>query len=477
MPQPLGKLVRVVAAVSLLGANFVAHAADKSAVVTSVRVVEENGAGALEIMIRGGGVITPLIQKFNSPARLVIDLPNSRLGFSERQIISAQQDILAGRIDQSQQSPPSIEIILMLKSSYDYAWDKTGQRLMVRLKPPEETHRSAAIEPAMAPGLSLKGAPAMVPVTGGSGVAVDAGKLGGASSITAGSETAVLSAHHGEVRVCPGTTISVTPSRNNHELMLGISTGGIETHYALDASADAVLTPDFRIMFAGPGQFDYAVSVDTHGNTCVRGLKGNTSSAIVSELMGDRIYQVKPDESVVFRSGQIDKVDTNVPPECGCPAPTASLKANAAPAKSVPESRLPTKMQIGGSAGPAGSTGATPQSSGNAVSAIPAPSSIATSSAPTRLSSGPETAPLPASQPNDMHVQVDVPMVFTPKDRAAMTQPVPVEAAKELPVEDASMSPVHLDPSIQLAMPDAQSKPRQGFFHRVGGFFSSIFHH
>jgi hypothetical protein len=286
-------------------------------------------------------------------------------------------------------------------------------------------------------------------------MAMSGSRIGAGSSVSAGSDTTVLHLPRGgEVRVCPGTTVSVTPSQSKRDLMFGMSTGAIETHYSLAASADAVLTPDFRIMFAGPGEFHYAISADSHGNTCVRALKGNTSSAIVSELMGNRIYQVKPNEQAVFRLGQIGKVDADVPLECGCPPPVPVLRTSNPAVQTVPDSELPSKVRVGAS------------------DAAVAPAS---GTEETRLTNGPETAPLPSAQPNDVHVQVDAPFVFNAKNRAAVAAPAPVEATRELPVEDSPERQVHLDAIVQSPPPEKPKAEHRGFFGRVKGFFSAIF--
>ena len=304
-----------------------------------------------------------------------------------------------------------------------------------------------------------------MPVTGGSGTLVAAGsRLGAGSSITAGSDTEVVRLPRGgEVHVCPGTTVSVTPSHNKRDLMLGMSTGAMEAHYALDASADSILTPDFRILFAGPGHFHFALSADSHGNTCVRALTGNTSSAIVSELMGDRIYQVKPNEQAVFRSGQIDRVDANVPIECGCPPPSKVMKTETT-TPPVSDTQLPAKAQLGG---------------GDSQTAIPGAEKGKVGQAPavTQLSNGPEIAPVPPSQPNEVHVQVDTPFVFNAKNKpAADVPPTPIETAMDLPMDNSPERQVHLDPVIQVPPPQAKPKPEHhGFFGRVKGFFSAIF--
>ncbi len=446
---------------ALIATGMAAQTFGPPRLVKSVRIIHEHGVPVLEIL--SSGSLIPEIQTLNSPARLVIDLPNSRLGLMQKRIAIQKENILAIRVNQYQETPPVTRVVLDLQAPYGYSWDGAETRLLVRLKPPEDVSAGMkSPEPATAPGMSMSAAPAIIPVTGGEGAVVLAGsRIGSGSTVTAGSDTAVLRlSRGGELHICPGTTVSVTPSKTKRDLMLGLGTGALEAHYSLKASADTVLTPDFRIMFAGPGEFHFAVSADAQGNTCVRSLRGNTSSAIVTELIGDRIYQVRPTEQAMFHSGQIDKVDTDVPLECGCPPPSPLMRAQASYAPNVPDAELPAQAHIGGSE--------VPMASGRNASAGGAPSQIA-------LSSGPETAPLPASNPNETHVQVDVPFVFTPKNRAAAALPPPVQAAKELPVEDTTVRQVHLDTVVSSPVTEKASKEPHGFFHRVRGMFSAIF--
>lgn len=447
-------LILLVALVSVVasGQNFGPPRA-----IRSVRIVHEKGVPAVEILSSGN--IIPEIQTLDNPPRLVIDLPNSRLGPVQKHIEVEKENILSIRVNQYRNNPPTTRIVLDLQAPYGHSWDGAGGRLMVRLKPPEEINagKKNAAEPAIATGFTLNANDAVVPVSDTGSAVMSAGHLAGGSSITAGSDTTILHLpRRGEVRVCPGTTISVTSSPSKRDLMFGVSTGGLETHYSLGPTADSVLTPDFRIMLAGPGDFQFAISVDSHGNTCVRALKGNTSSAIVSELMGSRIYQVRPAEQVVFRSGQIDKVDTDVPLECGCPPPPPPVLRTSVPTmQPVPDANLPAKVSVG-----AGSAGGTEETA--AAAAQPA--------------SGP-TAPLPPSQNNEVHVQVEAPLVFHAKDRAAKSAAKEVPpAVTDVPIEPAAERQAHMDPVIQPPPPDTPPKPEHhGFFYRVKGFFAAIF--
>jgi hypothetical protein len=77
-----------------------------------------------------------------------------------------------------------------------------------------------------------------------------------------------------------------------------------------------------------------------------------------------------------------------------------------------------------------------------------------------------------------VHIQVDAPFVFSAKDRAAANAAsAPVQAARNLPVQDSITRPVHLDTVIQApAAPDKKTQAtHRGFFRRVKGFFAAIF--
>ena len=411
----------------------------------------------------------PSIQAISDPPRLVIDLPNARLDTQQKKISVLADQISAIRADQFQQNPPVARVVVDLLAPRAYTWNAAGNRLVVHLgKNPNQASSSPFQQPTV---VSLTPAPQPVvaavraagPLTLAGNDNNDNNNDAG-SAITAGPDTAVLRlSSGGEVHVCPGTTVSVTPSQNRHNLMLSMNTGALEAHFALDASSDSVMTPDFRILLVGPGEFHYAISADSQGNTCVRALPGNTASAIVTELLGDRTYQVKATDQLMFRSGQLDRVDMAVPLECGCPPPRdAPMRAT---------SDLPMQSQapppVNASPAPVAETAhvESATSAGSPATGVPA-----------------AAAPLDASvAPNELHVQVEAPFVF----HATGPPPAPFEDVRALPLDsrprEAPVVAAPLPPPANESPKPAGTEtasanhPPRGFFKRLGGFFAGLF--
>ena len=135
-------------------------------------------------------------------------------------------------------------------------------------------------------------------VQGSVTLAADALSISNGSAIRAGEHAASIRlTRGGELRVCPGTSVSVNTSPDGNELTLGMGTGAVEGDYPLLATADSIMTPDFRIVVSGPGQARISVSSNARGDTCVRSL-GEQSYVVVTELVGDQTYRVKPNEQV-----------------------------------------------------------------------------------------------------------------------------------------------------------------------------------
>ena len=448
--------VAVLTTVALVSAEAAAQADSGSrrlptADVQSVTIVPGDNGPVVQIV--SSRPLTPRLQTVEGPLRLVVDLPNSRLASNRRRIPFRNEQIKGIRVDQNQVDPPIVRIVVDLAGPVLYTWDAMGNRLRIRL----HADQAATAKPASVPALSSGVQPAAVPVAvGSSGTLVEAGsRVASGSSITAAEETAVLRlARGGEVRVCPGTTVSVTTSVSGQDLMLGMSKGAMETHYRLQESSDSVLTPDFRIVLPGPGEFDLGISADSHGNTCVSAMPGNTSSVVVAELIGNGTYEVKPDQQILFRQGSLETVGSPVAP-CGCPpVQVPVMRASTENTPVVSEEQAGSKLHL--------SNSTDPQPSGDPSGAAPA------------ADLDPESKPVPETKPGETKVEVEAPLVFSGRELARAKAPAaPITEAAALPL---SVKPADPLPAVVVLPPAPNPKQaHKGFLGKVKGFFSSIF--
>lgn len=271
-------------------------------------------------------------------------------------------------------------------------------------------------------------------ILAGSGTSVLSG-----SAIQAGAQAATLKLERGgSLLVCPGTNLTITASQNGRALLFSVNSGNLELDYPLGASADSLITPDFRLVLPGPGRLHAALRIDPQGDTCVQTLPSNSTAITVYETMGDDTYQVKDDEAVLFKGGHIKGV-LPAHQKCGCPVPSAPATqvARAAPPPTPPQ---------------------------------PKPEAQA------------EAKPLPIVPSPNEHVAVEAPFVYHGDD------PYPDLTANVAMLKIENNQAIQLDPVVlppkgtqskstasHPAQATAKPEKKHSLFASIGSFFASIF--
>jgi hypothetical protein len=429
--------------------------------VQHVKLLLDKGSPALEIETTAP--VTPQINKSNEGMRIVIDLPNTNMSVADKVVPIKNQDLREMRLNLVGDTPPRVHIEVDFRKPLGYTWEVSGNRLRITF---HDLSQDASNTETSAAGSSLIPVSAPAPAPEYTHL-VPAEMLAPGASVTAEAETTVLRLKQtGDVYVCPRTSVSVVHARNGPDLTLAMNDGGLETHLILQKSVDEVVTPDFRILLRGPGEFDYAIRADSRGNTCVRTLPGNTASAMIYEVMGDGTYNAQGRDQLVFHEGKLSPDAASpgaaknsrdvLPVECGCPPPIrATLLAS-----SKPEPKIAVESLSPGAAAAVTSP------------AAPGPVLPKNTTAPGSLAP-PETGmevPLPASVRDQPHTQVEASLTFTPNPART--------AAMHLPATSRQVSsPVDVQPPDPAILPSNAPAPERHktVFGKIKNFFSGVF--
>jgi hypothetical protein len=262
-------------------------------------------------------------------------------------------------------------------------------------------------------------------------------QLGNGSTITAADRPVKIDlSRGGDLLLCSTTSLHLSRDRSipdpaNTALMMALDRGALEAHYTVGKYSDVLLTPDLRILVSGPGNADLSVRVNPQGDTCVDNHGADAPYVTVASDLEGGVYRVLPDQRVMFEHGSLrEMVDRETEP-CGCPpeAPIAVASGAQTGAVSSAASDNPFPLKESEGLGP------------------------------------PPSPPLqPVVPPGQVHAEVTVPLVYNGENPAP---PAAAPAAAGTVAAPATAAPANEVPPPQ---------PPHGFFHRIGHFFSAIFH-
>ncbi|HEV2484011.1 MAG TPA: hypothetical protein VGT08_00600 [Terracidiphilus sp.] len=223
-------------------------------------------------------------------------------------------------------------------------------------------------------------------------------------AITAGSQsTQVTLPYRGTLLICAYTIVKLAADSSISAgqvpgLMMAMDHGAVEMSLATSRDSDILLTPDFRILIAGPGAAELKVRLGPHGDTCVDNAGANAPYVLVSSVFDGGAYRVQPGQRVMFQHGSLHEVVDQEKESCGCPP--AEPKGNDFPvAQSEGLAPMPKPVPTSPSQNPTSTQPAVAPLVYNSAEHTPQPVSLPEpASAPTASGSANATAPQPTVQ-------------------------------------------------------------------------------
>jgi hypothetical protein len=275
-------------------------------------------------------------------------------------------------------------------------------------------------------------------ITGASDVMDGHAVLSGSVSVTAKDHTAPITlGRGGTVRVCQTSVLHLTESKSATiaaPLLLSLDRGAIEIEMTATVS-DAVMTPDLRFAIRSSGPLDLRLRVARNGDTCVDNRGTGAPTLAVSDPFGEALYELLPNQHVLFEHGSLHEVVDHESIPCGCPESGISVAdALLAPAAAVGPGKAPAQT-------PAQTTAAQ----------HPFPAAVSEGLAP--------GAEVPQAPPGEVHAQVSDTLSYSAQPASPATPAPPPEPPKA------------------AAKPAPPPEAPHDLVHTVGHFFRKLFGH
>jgi hypothetical protein len=265
--------------------------------------------------------------------------------------------------------------------------------------------------------------------------------LTGSVGITARDHTAPITlGRGGSVRVCQTSVLHLSESRSASipsPLLFSLDRGAIEIQTDSTPN-DSILTPDLRFTVHNAAPLDLRLRIARNGDTCVENRGSGAPTLAVSDPFGESMYEVAPNQHLLFEHGSLHEVVDHETSPCGCPdekgmsladALLAPPSTTSGPKTASPPPPVPPAAPV--------VVPAPPPPAPVIATAPPPPTPVAQQASPPTVQP-PAAAAIPSVAPPTVAAAVVTPTVAAPAPVAAPATPPPPTPAEQAAAEQAA---------------------------------------